>query len=270
MGLGFRRELAESLFEAPAGSFDFVELAPENYLGFGGRRRRLLRKATAQWPVIAHGLALSLGGEDPFDPGYLDSLAQFLSDLGTPHYSDHLCVGSAEGRHSHELLPLPLTLSCARHCAKRVKEVTEALGLPMAVEHVSAYGCWPEDEMSEADFVTEVVEASGCGLLLDVNNLYVNASNFGFDPYQMLERMPLEETLQIHVAGHRLRSDGLRIDTHSEPILDQVYALLAEALKRTGPVPILIERDDRFPPLEDLFLEVERVRNIARRAFCAG
>ncbi|MCH2187280.1 DUF692 domain-containing protein, partial [Myxococcota bacterium] len=222
VGLGFRRALAESLFSAPSGSIDFVELAPENYLGFGGTRRRLLQKARSKWPVIAHGLALSLGGDDDLDSDYLDQLARFLSDLGTPHYSDHLCVGSAHGRHSHELLPLPRTLSCARHCAKRVESLARALGLPMAVEHISAYGSWPEDEMSEADFVTEVVDRSGCGLLLDLNNLYVNASNFELDPYEMLDRMPLEATLQIHMAGHQLRPDGLRIDTHSEAILEEV------------------------------------------------
>lgn len=270
VGLGFRRALAEGLFSTPPGSIDFVELAPENYLGFGGPRRRLLEKAMSQWPVIAHGLALSLGGEDDFDPSYLDQLAQFLSDLGTPHYSDHLCVGSAHGRHSHELLPLPRTVSCARHCAARVRGVSRALGLPMAVEHISAYGSWPEDEMCEADFVTEVVERSGCGLLLDLNNLYVNASNFDFDPYEMLDRMPLEATLQIHMAGHERRPDGLRIDTHSEAILDEVYSLLSEALKRTGPVPILIERDGHFPPMEELLAEVQRVRGLADEVLIAG
>ncbi len=270
VGLGFRRALAESLFSAPSGSIDFVELAPENYLGFGGPRRRLLQKAMAKWPVIAHGLALSLGGDDKLDPVYLEELAQFLSDLGTPHYSDHLCIGSAHGRHSHELLPLPRTMSCARHCAERVDGVSRALGLPMAVEHVSAYGSWPEDELDEADFVTEVVERSGCGLLLDLNNLYVNARNFEFDPYEMLNRMPLEATLQIHMAGHERRPDGLRVDTHSEAILDEVYALLAEALKRTGPVPILIERDGHFPPIEELLVEVEQIRRIANGVFFAG
>ena len=270
MGLGFRRGLAESLFRAPPGSFDFVELAPENYLGFGGQRRRMLRRVKDQWPVIGHGLALSLGGQDSFDPDYLDALAVFLSDLGTPHYSDHLCIGSAAGRHSHELLPLPLTRSAARHCANRVKDVSSGLGIPFAVEHVSAYGRWAEDELTEAEFVTEIVESSDCGLLLDVNNLYVNACNFGFDPYEMLEKMPLEATLQIHVAGHRLRPDGLRIDSHSEPILADVYALLAEALKRTGPVPILIERDDNFPPLDELLGEVAKVRSIAEEVCDAG
>ena len=270
VGLGLRRGMADALFDAPVGAFDFVELAPENFLGFGGKRRRLLERACERWPVLAHGLALSVGGCDELDPAYLEGLGGFLEAIGTPHYSDHLCVSSAGGRHSHELLPLPLTRENARHVARRVREIGSAFPVPFAVEHISAYARWPEDELEEADFIREVVEASGCGLLLDVNNLYVNARNFGFDPEKMLERMPLEATLQIHVAGHTVRGDGLRIDTHSEPIVDDVYALLRAALPRTGRVPVLIERDDNFPPLGELLAEVEEIRKIGEEVFGGG
>ncbi|MFP6639918.1 MAG: DUF692 domain-containing protein, partial [Myxococcota bacterium] len=270
VGLGFRRDFAAELFEAPSSGFDFVELAPENFLGFGGQRRRLLARAHERWPILAHGLALSLGGRDPLDPSYLGQLADFLEEIGTPHYSDHLCVSSAGGSHSHELLPLPLTRETARHTARRVREVAAALPVPFAVEHISAYARWPDDELSEPDFVTEVVERAGCGLLLDVNNLYVNSRNFGLQAEQMLERMPLEATLQIHVAGHTRRSDGLRIDSHAEPIVDAVYGLLRQALPRTGPVPVLIERDDNFPPLVELLAEVETIRRIGQEVFGGG
>ena len=267
VGLGLRREIAESLFEAPREGFDFVELAPENFMGFGGRRRRLLARARERWPILAHGLALSLGGCDPIEPAYIEALGQFLVDLETPHYSDHLCVSSAGGSHSHELLPLPLTRDAARHAARRVRDLSSALPVPFAVEHISAYARWPEDELSEPDFVTEVVERAGCGLLLDVNNLYVNARNFDADPAEMLERMPLEATLQIHIAGHTLRRDGLRIDTHSEAIVEDVFALLRQALRRTGPVPVLIERDGNFPPLPELLAEVAMIRQIGGEVF---
>lgn len=267
VGLGFRRDLADALFAAPVGGFDFVELAPENYLGFGGRRRRILARAQDRWPILAHGLALSLGGRDPLDSSYLDQLAEFVAGIGTPHYSDHLCVSSADASHSHELLPIPLTRESARHTAQRIREVSSAMPVPFAVEHISAYSRWPEDELSEADFVTEVVEHADCGLLLDTNNLYVNSMNFGLQAEEMLERMPLEATLQIHIAGHTLRPDGLRIDSHAESVVEDVYGLLRQALARTGPVPVLIERDDNFPPMAELLAEVEMVRKIGEEVF---
>lgn len=267
VGLGFRRGLAEDLFASAPGGFDFIELAPENFLGFGGQRRRLLTRAQARWPVLAHGLALSLGGADPWDEDYLEQLGFLLEEIETPHYSDHLCISSASGSHSHELLPIPLTRENARHVAQRIREISTSIPVPFAVENISSYGRWPEDELSEADFVTEVVERADCGLLLDVNNLYVNASNFEFSVETMLDRMPLEATVQIHIAGHTLRPDGLRIDTHAEPILDDVYSLLRRALPRTGPVPILLERDDRFPPMHELLAEVDSIRKIAKEVF---
>lgn len=267
VGLGFRRGLAEDLFAAPPGSFDFVELAPENFLGFGGQRRRLLTRAQAQWPILVHGLALSLGGHDPWETSYLDQLASFMEDMKTPHYSDHLCISSANGSHSHELLPVPLTRENARHLARRIREISTAMPVPFAIENISAYGRWAEDELSEPDFITEVIERADCGLLLDVNNLYVNAGNFGLEVEEMLDRMPLQATVQIHMAGHTLRDDGLRIDTHAEPIVEDVYALLRNALARTGPVPVLLERDDRFPPMTELLAEVESIRKIGQEVF---
>ena len=267
VGLGFRRDLAESILGAPTSSFDFMEVAPENFLGFGGQRRRLLARLQERWPILAHGLALSLGGHDPWDSSHLDELAAFMEEIETPHYSDHLCLSSAQGSHSHELLPLPLTREKARHLADRIREISGTMPIPFAVENISAYGRWPEDELTEAEFVTEVIERADCGLLLDVNNLFVNASNFGFKAEEMLDRMPLEATVQIHIAGHTLRQDGLRIDTHAEPIIEDVYSLLRRALPRTGPVPILLERDDRFPPLSELLEEVEAIRRIGREVF---
>ncbi len=269
VGVGFRRGLAELLLDAPVECFDFVELAPENYLGFGGQKHRLLERVADRWPVLTHGLALSLGGNDPFPHDYLEELGQFLHDLETPHHSDHLCISSANGSHSHELLPLPLTRDTAHHTARRIREVSSAIQKPFAVEHISAYARWPEDELSEPEFIRQVVEESDCGLLLDLNNLYVNACNFGLDASEMLEQMPLEATVQIHMAGHTVRHDGLRIDTHSEDITDEVYSLLKQALPRTGPVPVLLERDDNFPALKELLRETHEIRQIGNEVFHA-
>jgi uncharacterized protein (UPF0276 family) len=253
--------------EAPAGLLDFVELAPENYLGLGGEWRRRLTEISARWPVITHGLALSLGGNDPLDAELIDGVAEFVERVGSPWHSDHLCVGRAHGQHTHELLPIEMTRARAIEVAKRVKDVASSLPVPMAVENISAYGRWPADELQEADFVTEIVERSGCGLLLDVNNILVNAINFRRDPLEILSRMPVERALQIHVAGFEAREPELLIDTHGAPVDDRVWPILEAALRRTGPVPVLLERDNDIPPLGELAGELETIRAIGARVF---
>ena len=267
MGLGYRRALHQELMEAPVDLLDFVELAPENYLGLGGEWRRRLTVISEKWPVITHGLALSLGGRDSLDEALIEGVAEFVEAVGSPWHSDHLCVGRAHGQHTHELLPIEMTRSRAIDVAKRVKDVSSSLPVPMAVENISAYGRWPTDELEEADFVTEVVERSGCGLLLDVNNILVNAINFGRDPLEILSRMPVERTVQIHVAGFEAREPGLLIDTHGAPVDDRVWPVLEAALRRTGPVPVLLERDNDIPPLSELVGELTTIREIGARVF---
>jgi len=276
VGLGYRRALHDELMAAPRDALDFVELAPENYLGLGGRWARRLEAVSAKWPVVTHGLALSLGGDDPLDASLVDGLAAFTDQVGTPWHSDHLSWARHGGHHLHELLPLPLTRETARHVAARVRDVASALPVPMAVENISAYGRYPEDTLTEADFVTEVVERADCRLLLDVNNLYVNSVNFGFDPYEALRRMPLEAVCQIHVAGfHReeVEPEGggpraeILVDTHGAPIADPVWPLLEAALRRTGPVPVLLERDHHIPPLAELLTEVAHIRAVFERVW---
>lgn len=268
VGLGYRRALHAELMAVDPGAVDFVELAPENYCGLGGRWRRRLEQVKARWPILTHGLALSLGGEAPLDPVLLDATAELTAELGTPHHSDHLCWSSVAGSHLHELLPMPYTRTSARRVSERIRDVASALPVPFAVENVSAYVRRPEDELDEADFIREVVERTGCGLLLDVNNVFVNATNFGLDPYALLGRMPVEAAVQLHVAGFH-REGALLIDTHGAPVADPVWPLLAEALRRTGPRPVLLERDHHLPPLPELLAEVEHIRAIGAEVFGA-
>ncbi len=256
--------------DASKESIDFVELAPENYLGLGGEWRRRLEAISRRWPVITHGLALSLGGSDPLDGALVTGVAEFVEAVASPWHSDHLCVGRAHGQHTHELLPIEMTRARAAMVAARVRDVASNLNVPMAVENISAYGRWPSDELAEADFVTEVVERADCALLLDVNNVVVNATNFGEDPLEVLKRLPLERAVQIHVAGFEAREEGLLIDTHGSPVDSSVWPVLEAALQRTGPVPVLLERDNDIPPLADLLDEISVIRAIGERVFGAS
>lgn len=279
VGLGYRRVLHDALMAAASGSgseatanhhaktplgIDFLEVAPENYLGLGGRRRRQLTEVSNHWPIITHGLAMSLAGSAPLDARFVDAVAGFVRDHASPWHSDHLCASAAHGSHTHELLPAVMSMTNAKRVAGRIRDVQSSLDVPFAIENVSAYGRRADDTMNEADFVAEVIERADCHLLLDVNNVFVNAHNFGFDALEMLTRLPLERTLQIHIAGHTSESPDLLIDTHGAPVAEPVLALLATALERTGPVPILLERDHQIPELSVLSAEVAAIRAIGR------
>lgn len=266
IGLGLRVPLAEDLFGSAPDELTWLEVAPENFMRRGGRYPSVLRTALERWPIVPHGLALSLGGSEPLDRAYLDAVRAFTRDVGAPWHSDHLSFGLVGGTMLHELLPLPFTRAAAAHVAARVRQAQDALGLPFAVENITAYARPAGAEMDEADFVSEIVRESGCQLLLDVNNVHVNSRNFGFDPRRALERFPLERVIQIHVAGHDASDPELLIDTHAEPVCEDVYALLEWTLERTGPVPVLLERDDRFPPWEELCAEIRALAAILGRA----
>lgn len=266
IGLGLRAQLAADLLARAPDALRWVEVSPENYMGRAGAFVRHLDAALERWPVVTHGLTLCPGGVDPLDDAYLRELGGFLARVRAPWHSDHLCFGSYGGAQFHDLLPLPFTRESAERTAARVAEVRAALDVPFAVENVSWYAHPGEAEMDEAAFVTEVLERSGASLLLDVNNVYVNARNHGFDARAMIDRLPLGRVVQLHVAGHLVRGDGLRVDTHGEPVCDDVYALLDYALRRTGPVPVLLERDQNFPSFDALAEEVTRLDALWRRA----
>jgi len=211
-------------------------------------------------------LTMSLGGADPLSAEYLTTLRSFVREVGSPWHSDHLCFGIVGGAVLHELLPIPFTEKAADHVAARVTRAQDVLGVPLAVENISYYAHPGRAEMDEADFAALVVEKAGCSLLLDVNNVYVNSKNHGFDARAMIAKMPLDRVVQIHVAGHDDSDPDLIIDTHAEAIKREVYDLLAFTLARTGKVPVLLERDDNFPSWDELAHELRELDGILRGA----
>jgi uncharacterized protein (UPF0276 family) len=267
-----RWEFLDELVETLPANLDFLEISPENYVGRGGHVTAQLARLRERYSVLSHGLTMSLAGTEPFDAEYMQSLRAFLSEMKSPWHSDHLCFSiAAGGRVLHDLLPPKMTKSSATRAADRVRRAQDLLGVKMAIENISFYLPPAADEMSEADFVAEVCEQADCGLMLDVNNVYVNSVNFDFDPKKWLDRAPLERVVQMHVAGGEWVDDiegagRTMIDSHGADVPDPVMDLFARALARTGPVPVIVERDQAIPPLADLLKEVDRVRAVFDRA----
>jgi len=266
IGLGLRYDLATELLERRPAAVSWLEVHPENYVNRGGRYQEMLELGRRDWPVVTHGLSTCLGAVEPFDAEYLGNLRAFLSDLEVPWHSEHLCLGGVDDRFFHDLLPLPFTDEAAQIASQRLTEVRDAIDVPLALENVSYYAEQSADGLAEADFVVEVLERADAKLLLDVNNIYVNSRNFDFDPKAYIDKIPAERVVQIHVAGHFVREDGLRIDTHGEPVPDDVYALLDYTLRKIGPVPVLLERDNNVPPLDELLSEIDELWTIYRSA----
>lgn len=263
VGLGLRRGLLPDLQAAPAGDFDFLECAPENWIGVGGRLGAALDALAARHPLTCHGLSLSLGGVAPLDETFLQRVRRFLERFGVTLYSEHLSACTDDG-HLYDLMPVPFTEEGVAHCAARIRRVQDILGRRVAVENVSYYAA-PFQAMDEADFVLAVLEAADCDLLLDVNNVQVNATNHGYDAAAFLARMPSARVASYHMAGHRDEADGLKIDTHGSPVADPVWALLDAAYRLHGVRPTLLERDFDFPPYAELQAELARIRALQAR-----
>ncbi len=266
VGLGLRWEFLDELVEAMPSSIDFLEIAPENYIGRGGHVRAQLEKLAARYPIVTHGLTMSLAGTEPIRVDYMHNLREFLHETKSPWHSDHLCFSVSGGRVLHDLLPPRMTIASAERTADRVKRAQDELGVPMAVENISFYMRKGEDELDEPDFVAEVCERANAGLMLDVNNVYVNSVNFGFDPDWWLSRVPLERVVQMHVAGGEWVGDiegapRTLIDSHGADVPSPVLDLFRKARTRTRDVPVVVERDLAIPPLAGLLAEVERVRS---------
>ncbi len=257
-GLGFRRELIPALKSGVPASIGFFELAPENWIGMGGASARSLREFTERHPFVCHGLSLSLGGPGPLDERLLLRIRQFMTEHRISLYTEHLSWCSDDG-HLYDLLPIPFTGDAVRWVAGRVRRAQEILGCRIGIENASYYVEPPGSEMSEAQFISEVVREADCLLHLDVNNLYVNSRNHGYDPMDMLAGLPLDSVCYLHVAGHYVEPDGLLIDTHGAAVIDPVWILLDEVFRRCGALPTCVERDFNFPPLSELSAEVERV-----------
>ena len=260
VGLGLRRALLDDLDAAPPGDFDFLECAPENWIGLGGVLGERLHALSARHPLTCHGLSLSLGGMAPLDMAFVDQVGRFLQAHQVSLYSEHLSYCSDDG-HLYDLLPLPFTDEAVRHTAARIAQVQDRLGRRIAVENVSSY-LTPHAAMSELAFTRAVLEEADCDLLLDVNNVYVNAINHGFDPVAFIDGLPASRVVCLHVAGHHDDADDLKIDTHGSAVIDPVWALLAQARDRFGPRPALLERDFNFPAYAELRDELQRMRRI--------
>ena len=257
-GLGLRRALLGPLHAVDQAAVDFMEVAPENWIGVGGRFGRQFRELAECFPVALHGLSLDIGGPDPLDEALVRGVATLMDEIGAPIYSEHLTYCAADG-HLYDLLPIPFTEEAVHYVAARVSRVQDLLGRRMALENASYYA-QPHADMSEADFIRAVLEEADCDLLLDVNNIYVNSINHRYDPLQFLESLPLERARYIHVAGHFDEAEDLKVDTHGADVIDPVWNLLAAAYMRLGPLPTLLERDFNLPPLAELLREVEQVR----------
>lgn len=258
VGIGLRKAYADALPSIER-RIDFVEIVPENVLGRGGRARARLDAAAARWPVLAHGVSASIGGPDPFDAEHVRQLKEVLDRYEVAVYSDHLCWVGAGGWSSHDLLPLPFTEEAVRHAAGRVRELADRLERPVALENISFYAIMPGSRLDEPDFVRAVCEEAGCGLMLDVNNVVVNARNHGRDAAADLLRLPLDRVVQIHVAGHELQGHRV-IDTHGAPVDAETHGLLALAAQHVGDVPVLLEWDTSIPSLDRVLDEADAVR----------
>jgi len=258
-GLGLRRELLPDLMAGVPDTIDFLELAPENWLKMGGARHRELCRLAEQRPIVAHGLSLSLGGPAPLDEAFLLRVKQFLDRYDIALYTEHLSWCSDDGQ-LYDLLPIPFTDEAVRHVATRIRRTQDILERRIAVENASYYVAPPVSTMSENEFIRSVMEEADCDLHLDVNNVYVNSINFGFDPWRFIANLPIERVVYLHVAGHYREADDLIIDTHGADVIDQVWQLLDHAYDLIGTQPTLLERDFNIPALPELQVEVEKIR----------
>lgn len=258
-GLGLRRSFLAELGSVPAATLpDFFEIAPENWIGLGGRYARDLRALTERHCFVTHGLSLSIGGPAPLDIAFLQRLRKFLDSHQIATYSEHLSYTGDAG-HLYDLLPIPMTEAAADYVAARVGQVQDILGRRIALENVSTYAA-PGSEMSELDFVCQVLKKADCDLLLDVNNIFVNSINHGFNAESYLRSLPAQRIRYAHIAGHFVEAEDLRIDTHGDAVCADVWALLRTAYAHFGTFPTLLERDFNIPALPELLAEMSIIR----------
>jgi uncharacterized protein len=263
-GIGLRTEHYADVLTAPP-PVDWFEVISDNFMVPGGNPRRVLRAVRERWPVALHGVSLSLGSVDPLNEAYLDDLAALAQEVEPAIISDHLCWGSHGGTYAHDLLPLPFTEEALGHVAARVARVQDRLKRRILVENVSSYVAFAQSSLTEWQFLTALTERTDCGLLLDVNNVFVSAHNHGFDARAFIDAVPVGRVGQFHLAGHS-RLGELLLDTHDHPVQGEVWDLYRHAVARFGDVPTLIEWDDKVPPLARLCEESQRARVVAAEA----
>lgn len=263
-GLGLRSHYYEAIL-AQRPSVDWFEIVSENYLVAGGKALYYLDAIAEHYPLVMHGVSLSIGGPHALDQAYLQQLKQLAQRVQPAWISDHLCWSRGNAHQLHDLLPLPYTEESLQHVAARVRLVQDMLERPLVLENVSSYVRCAADQFTEWEFLAQLVELSGCELLLDVNNVYVSARNHGFDPWRFITSLPAKHIRQLHLAGHHDYGDYV-IDTHDEPVCDPVWALFQRTLEHLGPVASMLERDDNFPDFNELLAELEHARQLGAAA----
>lgn len=262
-GIGLRRSMMDEFLEQSEVPVDFMEVAPENWIGLGGRYGRELRSFTERYPFVVHGLSLSIGGPDELDTNLVHAIKGFMHEHNIRLYSEHLSYCSSEGQ-LYDLMPIPFTEDAVRYVAERIQRVQDIIGQTMAIENVSYYAAQP-GELSEIEFLKAVLEEADCQLLLDVNNIYVNSVNHRYDAAEFLRDIPGERIAYVHIAGHYNEADDLIIDTHGADVIDPVWKLLNQAYEQFGLLPTLLERDFDIPPYAELIREIDIIRDLQHR-----
>lgn len=272
VGLGLKRELIPQIQalhgQADIANINFVEIAPENWIGVGGKSAKQLDWFVERYPIVCHGLCLSLGGLAPLNTDFLQQVKSFLHQYQIPIYTEHLSYSTdgykGEQGYLYDLLPIPFTEEAVHYVAKRIRQTQDILGQRIGIENASFYVAAPVSEMSELTFINAVLDEADCLLHLDINNIYVNSVNFNFNPHEFLRGIPSERIVYSHVAGHYQQTPDLLIDTHGEDIIDPVWALLEDAYQLYGPFATLLERDTNIPPLNTLMHEVNKIAQLQR------
>lgn len=263
-GLGLRTDHFEEVLQSNP-KVDWFEVISENFMVAGGKPRYYLEQVRERYPIVMHGVSMSLGSTDPLDMDYLRRLKSLADEVQPAWISDHLCWSQLGGLNSHDLLPMPYTEEALKHIVANIKQAQDFLGRQMLIENVSSYISYRESAMTEWEFYSAVVEEADCLMLLDINNIYVSARNHHFDAEQYLAAINPQRVRQMHLAGHSDYGDYI-IDTHDHPVVDSVWQLYAKAIQRFGPVSTMIERDDDIPVLAELIEELNQARQISAEA----
>ena len=261
-GLGLRRSFLTEIVETPPSNVSFYEVAPENWITIGGKLGKQFRAMTERFDFICHGLSLSIGSSDPLDEKFVYDVKNFMREHQIKFYSEHLSYCSHEG-HLYDLMPIPFTEEAVHHVARRIKRVQDILEQKIAIENVSYYAA-PGQEMDEIDFFNAVIEEADCDVLIDINNIYVNSINHGYDAEDFLRAIPAHRIAYAHIAGHYVEADDFLVDTHGAEVIDPVWNLLAKAYELYGVFPTLLERDFNIPSLDVLLKEVDTIRTIQK------
>jgi uncharacterized protein (UPF0276 family) len=263
-GLGLRREKMDEMLESNLAPVNFLEVAPENWINVGGAYGKKFRQFTEKFDFVCHGLSLSIGSPAPLDEDFVKDVGRFLNTHDIKHYSDHLTYCSDSG-HLYDLLPIPFTEEAVHYVAGRIRRVQDILQQEISMENASYYTPAPGKEMEEIEFINAVLDEADCGLLLDVNNIYVNSINHRYDPVEFLKRLPAERIRYAHIAGHYNEDDDLIVDTHGSDVIDPVWQILDKAYEHFGVFPTLLERDFNIPPVPELLTEVKQITDMQQR-----